>query len=216
MGTLSLALDINQVMFLQVLLCVVTPHLTQGYTLLPYQLPYSPLAPITYTWPRAPITYYHPTSLQYYTGPTTRVVCSVCNCDNDFFCGYNCEKCSTPDFCSSCTCTTSLGCSQKCSKCSPDQAETPSDPPSSSDTDDDCKTVGGPAAGKKCIFPFTFQGKEYDGCAPLYDGIVNLYSSTTWCSTKVDLNGYHVRGPFGTPGKHVGFCNDACPKATNI
>merc|ERR1712155_99220 len=67
---------------------------------------------------------------------TARVICSACryhpppirpscsltvitfSCDDDFFCGWNCPKCSAPDFCSGCECLHSLGCARNCGKCS--------------------------------------------------------------------------------------------------
>ena len=62
-----------------------------------------------------------------------------------------------------------------------------------------------------------------------FSGLASVYSKPTfWCSTKVDVNGYHVRGPWNDKGvcsanicisytlsgfqKHVGFCDDSCPK----
>ena len=40
-----------------------------------------------------------------------------------------------------------------------------------------CMTVGGPDPGSPCIFPFSFRGVAYRGCAQDEDGL--------WCSTKV-------------------------------
>ena len=39
------------------------------------------------------------------------------SCDDDFFCAFNCPKCSTDSFCSSCNCRTSLGCARNCASC---------------------------------------------------------------------------------------------------
>merc|ERR1719370_1601143 len=51
------------------------------------------------------------------------------------------------------------------------------------------------------------------GCTQLINGLASVYSKPTfWCSTKVDVNGYHVRGPWDDKGKNVGFCDDSCPK----
>ena len=40
-----------------------------------------------------------------------------------------------------------------------------------------CMTVGGPDPGSPCIFPFSFGGVAYRGCAQDEDGF--------WCSTQV-------------------------------
>lgn len=65
-----------------------------------------------------------------------------------------------------------------------------------------CLTNGGPNPGKECIFPFTFQGITYTGCALDLDDL-----SKTWCSTKVDSNGKHVMGQ-----DDYGYCSNDCPK----
>ena len=59
--------------------------------------------------------------------------------------------------------------------------------------------------GAKCIFPFKFKGKTYNGCPPdLKD------PSRNWCSTNVDSEGNHVRG-----GGNYGFCDPLyCPTHT--
>merc|ERR1712226_827383 len=56
-------------------------------------------------------------------------------------------------------------------------------------------------------------GVKYYGCAPLYGGLTNAYSPVYWCSTKVDINSFHIRGPWSQPGKYVGYCDDTCPRA---
>merc|ERR1711915_582052 len=135
----------------------------------------SPLVPANYLR--------YPSLLPYSASNNARVICSACSCDDDFFCAFNCGKCSTPSFCSS----------------------------------GSCIAASGPAQGKKCIFPFIYNGVQYNGCAPLdsVGGLVNLYSSPIfWCSTMVDVNGFHVRGPYDNKGKHVGFCDNTCPKIT--
>ena len=33
-----------------------------------------------------------------------------------------------------------------------------------------------------------------------FRGLTNAYSPVYWCSTKVDINGFHIRGPFTQPG----------------
>ena len=110
------------------------------------------------------------------------------SCDEDYFCGWNCRKCSEPDFCSSCGCTTSLGCARNCAKCSGDFSQSagestllPSFRPCHrrcqnkvtnsnllySDAPPGCVASSGPAAGSACIFPFIYEGVRYEGCAPL-------------------------------------------------
>ena len=56
--------------------------------------------------------------------------------------------------------------------------------------------------GKKCKFPFKYEGETYTGCP------VDPYeASETWCSTKVDQDGNHVE-----VGQNYGFCIEDCPK----
>merc|ERR1712002_275262 len=170
-----------------------------------------------YLTPRSPTSYLIPANflpssynpvLPYSIPANRAVICSACSCDNDFFCGWNCPKCSEDSFCSSCNCLTSLGCAKNCPSCK-DPAQDPQDPSSSS-----CVSSSGPAAGKTCIFPFIYNGVQYHGCTPLINGLASVYSKPTyWCSTMVDVNGFHVRGPWDDKGKHVGFCDDTCPKA---
>ena len=86
-----------------------------------------------------------------------------------------------------------------------------------SDPQQGCVASSGPAAGSACIFPFIYEGVRYEGCAPLIgwghsdnmnvsrqnphcSGLSNLYSSLYWCSTKVDINGFHIRGPYNNKG----------------
>merc|ERR1711936_71929 len=161
----------------------------------------------TYITPYQP---YQPYSYQPY-GANTRVICSSCSCDDDFFCAFNCPKCSTDSFCSSCNCLTSLGCAKNCDSCTQPAAE----PPIAQSPSTSCLAAAGPAAGKNCIFPFTFNGAKYNGCTELKVGLVSLYSPIYWCSTKVDINGFHVRGPYNNKGKNVGFCDDTCPRVYN-
>ena len=36
---------------------------------------------------------------------------------------------------------------------------------------------------------------------PCFSGLTNLYTSQVfWCSTRVDINGFHVRGPYNNMG----------------
>jgi len=57
--------------------------------------------------------------------------------------------------------------------------------------------------GKQCVFPFTFYGVTYTGCAEwMYGG---QYMGKRWCSTRTDSNGEHVDGQ----GEY-GICADSC------
>merc|ERR1739842_73315 len=66
-----------------------------------------------------------------------------------------------------------------------------------------CTTTSGPAAGKPCVFPFTFAGTEHTSCAEWEFG--GLQQGEFWCSTKVDSEGNHVDGE----GEY-GFCSPEC------
>merc|ERR1712210_252690 len=63
-----------------------------------------------------------------------------------------------------------------------------------------CNTVSGPAAGKPCVFPFTWQGKTFNSCTKEGDDQGKL-----WCSTMVDQAGIHIAGQ----GQY-GFCAPTC------
>ena len=65
-----------------------------------------------------------------------------------------------------------------------------------------CRTKSGPNPRKRCIFPFHFNGKTYNGCAKHPKDNNN----ELWCSTKVDRNGNHVVGQ-----NQYGYCNKFCP-----
>jgi len=65
-----------------------------------------------------------------------------------------------------------------------------------------CVTKSGPSSNQPCIFPFTWRGKKYNGCATNPDD-----SSQRWCSTKVDSNGNHITGQ-----RNWGYCDSKCPK----
>ena len=65
-----------------------------------------------------------------------------------------------------------------------------------------CTTVGGPAKGSPCVFPFTFNWVTWTSCI---DGTGGQPDGTLWCSTKVDESGVHVSG-----GGHYGFCGVDC------
>lgn len=63
----------------------------------------------------------------------------------------------------------------------------------------ECLTDSGRSTGKKCIFPFKFNDKMFNGCTKEYDP-----DGKFWCSTNVDLNNEHVAGNWG-------YCNNKCP-----
>jgi len=85
-------------------------------------------------------------------------------------------------------------CNYNCSSCAINQPGT-------------CISSSGSAAGQQCIFPFKYNGVQYNGCAPLHSENRLL---DFWCSTKTDVNGFHITGPFEDPGKYVGFCDSSC------
>lgn len=58
-----------------------------------------------------------------------------------------------------------------------------------------CRTT----AGARCILPFVFGRKTYNGCTGDADP-----SGRLWCSTRVDSSGRHVRGNWG-------YCERDCP-----
>ena len=59
-----------------------------------------------------------------------------------------------------------------------------------------------------CIFLRYYKSFDilHAACLPpsCFRGLTNAYSPVYWCSTKVDINGFHIRGPFTKPG--VGSC----------
>ena len=61
-----------------------------------------------------------------------------------------------------------------------------------------CRTTSGPAAGKRCVFPFTWKGRTYHSCTREGDQYGHL-----WCSTST--GGNHVSGH----GEY-GVCSKAC------
>ena len=69
-----------------------------------------------------------------------------------------------------------------------------------------CVPTKGPVSGKKCIFPFTKNGKTCPGPA-----CCNLDEDPkgAWCSTKVDDNGVHVTDNYaycdGSPCEGIRF-----------
>merc|ERR1712117_310137 len=66
-----------------------------------------------------------------------------------------------------------------------------------------CTVSSGPAAGQSCVFPFTYGGTTFSGCAEwVYGG---ERQGKLWCSTKVDSTGTHVNGE-----GNYGFCSSTC------
>ena len=65
----------------------------------------------------------------------------------------------------------------------------------------DCltNTTNSPIKGKPCIFPWVYDGKDFNACAnPNFD------LNGSWCPT--DLNNVDLLSP-----KNFGYCNDNCP-----
>ena len=65
----------------------------------------------------------------------------------------------------------------------------------------DCETIGGPDAGKPCVFPFKIDNITFNGCTT--EGSDDD-DDMPRCSTAVDDKGNHERG-------HWGYCGDGCP-----
>jgi len=61
-----------------------------------------------------------------------------------------------------------------------------------------CTTVGGPASGSACVFPFNYKGVSYSNCTTVED-------TKLWCSTKTDANDDHISGVDAW-----GYCDDSC------
>ena len=55
--------------------------------------------------------------------------------------------------------------------------------------DSGCVTVSGGTIGVKCVFPFKYNGKEYQGCT-----VADVSDGKLWCSTNTDRNGNHIGG----------------------
>ncbi len=71
-----------------------------------------------------------------------------------------------------------------------------------SEEEQGCHTVvtqGGTKKPEKCVFPFTFRGKRYEGCTTEHDP-----DKRSWCSVQVDEDGNHVSGK-----GHWGHCDQA-------
>merc|ERR1711936_377800 len=75
--------------------------------------------------------------------------------------------------------------------------------PASATPSDSTSAAPGPAAGQSCIFPFTYGGTTFSGCAEWVYGGEN--QGKLWCSTKVDSTGTHVNGE-----GNYGFCSATC------
>jgi len=73
-----------------------------------------------------------------------------------------------------------------------------------------CKAFTGPGVGKTCKFPFKYDGVTYDSCAVLIQG--DDEGAIGWCSTKVDINRYHISGSSNDKWLNVGFCDEKCFK----
>ena len=63
-----------------------------------------------------------------------------------------------------------------------------------------CLTTGGSVLGASCVFPFTYQGVQYNHC-PSDDG---SGSGQAWCSTGTDDNGNYMTDIWG-------YCGPNCP-----
>ena len=153
------------------------------------------------------------------------------SCDDDYFCGWNCRKCSEPEFCSSCGCTSSLGCARNCAKCGGDFSQPAGESSlllSVSKYINKSQLFISRFSARVCgllwscrglslHLPFHLRGSQIRGLcssqrvglSDLFDpqqlnrhcrGLSNLYSSLYWCSTKVDINGFHIRGPYDNRG----------------
>ena len=57
----------------------------------------------------------------------------------------------------------------------------------------DCFTISGAMSGKKCVFPFRYNGVLNHQCT-MQD------HDSYWCSTENDENGDHVEGQWGNCG----------------
>ena len=64
-----------------------------------------------------------------------------------------------------------------------------------------CVTTGGPDPGANCVFPFTYNGVEYNGCT-------SVDSDALWCSTKPSADLDEVDG--------WGFCPPTCQHHGNV
>ena len=67
----------------------------------------------------------------------------------------------------------------------------------------ECITIGGGDGneGKKCIFPFKYNGKKFNHC------ISKTKNDKPWCSTKVSKGQHHV-----AQAGNWGYCGPSCPQ----
>ena len=65
-------------------------------------------------------------------------------------------------------------------------------------TNDPCITIGGPARGERCVFPFIYKRVAYNSCTTEDDP-----ENRRWCSVQVDSSGRHVQGNWG-------YCPSTC------
>ena len=65
--------------------------------------------------------------------------------------------------------------------------------------------MSGNYPNKDCVFPFRFNGIKYNSCTM---SKADLTENKPWCSTKVDRNGKHVKGNWGS-------CETNCPSTRN-
>merc|ERR1719233_2325671 len=61
-----------------------------------------------------------------------------------------------------------------------------------------CLTWAGPEKGQRCVFPFTYRNKTFNGCTEF------CRQKSWWCATKVDSKGNLEGGKWG-------LCPDSCP-----
>ena len=71
-------------------------------------------------------------------------------------------------------------------------------------------TVGGANPGVQCVFPFSFRGQVFNGCALFEED-----DGKPWCSTLTDDNGVHVGGQ-GKWGNCPASCGSDTLKGTGI
>merc|ERR1719392_448330 len=132
---------------------------------------------------------------------------STCACNNGVL---DCSSTCTPGELFTVDCNTCIFNSQGEPTCTTNECSSGTSPPTTTTTTTttaapagSCLTVGGPAQGSPCVFPFTFADTTYTSCtAWIYGGQPD---GTTWCSTKVDASGNHVNNE-----GNYGFCGQDC------
>jgi len=62
-----------------------------------------------------------------------------------------------------------------------------------------CLTWAGPEKGERCVFPFTYRNKTFNGCTQFWR------QKSWWCATEVDSKGH-------LEGAKWGLCQDDCPR----